>query len=773
MLRPPVAPKKRTPAVPEQPEIPAAWLEALNNSGTTVAPANAGTVSPRKQFTNIRQAEQAIDSRQQAEANYRAYYDKRVPVKTIAPYMGGDVYSDSVGQMIKFAGDNLIKEPAKSFYRTATLQNANTALNPFSDASAPERLMALGEDTLNIASAVPGVRAAAQASNPLKQAFKNAIFMRSAAGKQQLADQIRMASYNSIDNVSSRRAMALLNKEGDIQAKRSVMLTGLKNDSYARPEWYERLPGGKYYDPDIMRIWHTNQQGKRLPFPLNSMEESARMEGRRGSGASQLFSGGKYDSDSGSMSYTYFDEPQQFSGFPSYNVDDQYLENYLQLPSRNKITGFTDGRSDLNPFGMNRDEVYKDILDMQRNDYLSKIKNVDDPIGPDWGRVLWANPNLSVRQIIDNADSAEAAQAIVDRLPFPVSFKGQKWNVPEKIKFKYPVISSDGKKFVDSAIATNSDAVYIAGETARKGSPDHYWSKDLGDALRSKAAQWEKERIELFKKVYPDREHPGFTINPYQEALEEVMLTSNRPKWQALSGNHMGGQNYWDMPITRGPGGDITSAFGLPALDITDPNITQQSADKLGDLVREFIKKELPGSKNQQEINGIIERIKNIPNSQWGPTREFANIQMQIENLGENELTQFGAGEFTTKEKLWMFLRDNGVEVFPHQGGAMTSGQTHQAFVFNTPEKLPAGNYLPSTFEKLGEMADSLTSVREQKIRELSLLLAMKQNPRMGAEIMAEQQLNKGFDKLQEAKLAGIQSMLVGSANNRIRNDGR
>jgi hypothetical protein len=165
MLRPPVTPKKRSPAVPEQPEIPAAWLEALNNSGTTVAPANAGTVSPRKQFTNIRQAEQAIDSRQQAKANYNAYYDKRVPVKTIAPYMGGDVYSDSVGQMIKFAGDNLIKEPLKSMGRTLSLQNANTSLNPFSGASTMQRLGALGEDTLNVAAMVPFVRGASVGVN--------------------------------------------------------------------------------------------------------------------------------------------------------------------------------------------------------------------------------------------------------------------------------------------------------------------------------------------------------------------------------------------------------------------------------------------------------------------------------------------------------------------------------------------------------------------------------------------------------------------------------
>jgi hypothetical protein len=168
MLRPPVTPKKRTPPVPEQPEIPAAWLEALNNSGTTVAPANAGTVSPRKQFTNIRQAEQAIDSRQQAEANYNAYYDERVPVRY------GDVYSRSAKALAGVGFRHGIQYPIESLNRTLTFQNAPTYLNPFNGASTSKRLGALGEDTLNLAGIIPGVRAVAQGAPEAAAGFRTA-----------------------------------------------------------------------------------------------------------------------------------------------------------------------------------------------------------------------------------------------------------------------------------------------------------------------------------------------------------------------------------------------------------------------------------------------------------------------------------------------------------------------------------------------------------------------------------------------------------------------
>jgi hypothetical protein len=68
----------------------------------------------------------------------------------------GDVLRGAGNAFVK-AGDFVFKEPAKSFARTLSTQNIQTALNPRSTAT--QRINAVGEDVLNVASIVPGVRA--------------------------------------------------------------------------------------------------------------------------------------------------------------------------------------------------------------------------------------------------------------------------------------------------------------------------------------------------------------------------------------------------------------------------------------------------------------------------------------------------------------------------------------------------------------------------------------------------------------------------------------
>ena len=68
----------------------------------------------------------------------------------------GDVLRGAGNAFVK-AGDFLIKEPAKSIGRTLSTQNIQTALNPRSTAT--QRINAVGEDAMNVASFLPGARA--------------------------------------------------------------------------------------------------------------------------------------------------------------------------------------------------------------------------------------------------------------------------------------------------------------------------------------------------------------------------------------------------------------------------------------------------------------------------------------------------------------------------------------------------------------------------------------------------------------------------------------
>lgn len=672
-----------------------------------------------------------------------------------------------VANVVAGAGDFLVTEPVKSMGRTLSTQNLQTAINPKSTAT--QRINALGEDALNIISLIPTGKALSQASEPAEQALRNWLYRKSAAGKQQLAKEAREAAYTTAENVARSARLDKLNRiEGDINAEKSLMLSQLKTDSYTRPEWLERTYGGSKYDPDIMRVWHTNQSGEPLPYPLRSMEESARLESRRGSGAGQLFSGGLYNTDGAGVSFTYLDEPFDIKdGFPAGAIDRQYLENYLRLPSSQKVVGFNGGAG-LDPLGMSANDINRQIVRKQYDDFMSNVKDVNEPIGEALGKILYADPNLSIKQILDNADSPQAAQAIVDQLPYPMSFRSSSIRVPERIKFKYPVISADGKTWSDVGIATSNDAVFIAGKAAREGSGNQVWSKELRDELQKLAKEWEADRIRLFRQKYPNRD-PGFAVNPYEEALKDVMNTANRPKWESISGFHMGGQNYWDMPITRGPAGNITSAFGLPALDISNGRVTPETAGRLSSLVDRFIKKELPNAP-QDSVDQIVSRIKNLHNSE-DPTRTFESLQQSIQGLGQNELTQLDNNQFTVKEKLWQFLRDNGIEVLPHQGGAMTTGLPHQAFVVNSPEKLPKAEYLPSTFYSLGKMNQSLEANREQQIREFARLLAEVKNPGAGSRALLQDRLKKSAgETMNQAKLSAIKAIMTGNASNSARN---
>ena len=808
MLRPPVAPKKRTPAVPEQPEIPAAWLEALKNSGTTAAPANAGTVRPGKQFTNVRQAEQVIDSRQQAEANYRAYYDKRVPVKTIDPYMGRDVYSDSVGQMIKFAGDNLIKYPLQSFGRSASLQNANTALNPFSGASTPERLIALGEDAINIASVVPGVRTAVQASDPLKQAGKN--YFSGLAASRAARAQARSGWTPSLMQpfeYAPPRLAAARREIGEAGAE----LSGLQYGSYVkpggqnnysravtRPEWSVRQPEG------VRRFWHTNPQGARLPEKLKSMFEAARMAGRRGTGATQAFSGGPYATDSGSMSMTYFDDlpntvarnnypssvmPESFADqlFPGYGIYDDGFYSAQNLPK-----------------GRTYEEVGSEIRQLQLDDFKNQYVGLNarantipfSPNSPYYGQDFG---KITVKELLDSVDTPEEAMSIIEDSLRPIVFKrdplsaknklSQKLGareysldydtkeamLNEEITFRHPIVRGPKGSYTKTAVVDPFSALYLSRNNLRPETMP--FSQGYYDKLDNLAAKFKAEKIE---ETIAGWTRMGRTPDQIALSMDEdyfayldktnpytyVKTKSQQPKFQ-MGTTNTGGQNYWDLPITQNADGSIEFVGDLKAIDVTTAGGSKETFENLANEWKDFIYQNYPDLSNNQGVNNLLTALRDLHKSST-KTRGYFQIQNDLTALLNQEVVNTGTavdsfGDLVPKELFYNHLADRGYGVIPHTGGEIMGGDQHLAMNFLKPELLPSAQY---TGPAGNQFDDALARLARARATQMRYVKSNSTGQEFG-DFLNKQKLTEAA---KQARLAGIQSMLVGSANNTARN---
>ena len=155
--------KKRItpPDIPVVPDVKASWLEALKNSNPGSAPAPTAFI---RQGSNKPPTAEQLASRAQAEQNYQNYYNERVPVRY------GDVYNNSAKTLAGAIFRYGIREPIEGIGRTVTGQNLRTYANPFNNASTGERLSALGEDALNVASAIPFLRGAGIIGKTVKTA---------------------------------------------------------------------------------------------------------------------------------------------------------------------------------------------------------------------------------------------------------------------------------------------------------------------------------------------------------------------------------------------------------------------------------------------------------------------------------------------------------------------------------------------------------------------------------------------------------------------------
>jgi hypothetical protein len=787
MLRPPVVPKKRT--LQDPPEIVTpAWLEALTNRKVAATPQAPARPNPGM-------------GRMVDGGRYGTYNSNK----------WGGLYGTLVD--VARVGDFLIRDPAESLWRTAKGENVNTAFNPNSGASLTERIGAFGEDALNIASAIPAMGAVddlARAAGPAVKNFQTSLAAKRAARAEaakaaQGWTSLRMQPYE----YAPPRLEAIRREIGEAGADLSMA----QQDSFVRPgntvsytrsvdrpEWKQNLPEG------VKRFWHTNQQGGRLPEKLASMLEASRMPGRRGSGATQAFSGGPYATDSGKMSLTYFDDvleaiaknsypssvmPENFVDqlFPGYGIYDQAFTSPSNLPS-----------------GMSYSDIGREIRELQLNDFKNQYVglnaransipfNSNSPYyGQDFG-------NMTVKELLDSVDTPEEARAIIQDSLRPIVFKrdpesavnrlNQKLGdkqystsydkkeamLNEEITFRHPVVKGPQGTYTKNAVVDPYSGLYLSGDNLIPETMP--FSQGYFNQLDNLAAQYKVQKINEHRDMLrrfgrtPDEIEQAFTPDFFDSIDKDnpYLYVKNQgldPKFQ-MGTTNVGGQNYWDLPITQNADGSIEFVGDLKAIDIRTSGGSKETFENLANEWKDFIYQNYPGLANDQAVNNLLAQLKDLYKSS-SKTKGYFHVQNDLTGLINQEAMNLRGTAFhpdndlMPKEEFYDFLANRGYGVIPHTGGEIMSGDVqHLAMNFLKPEALPSSEYVAGAGTAFSDPLARLARARAMQTR----YAKSNSTGREFGDFLNKQKLTEAA---KQARLAGIQSMLVGSANNTARN---
>lgn len=796
MLRPPVTPKKRTPAVPEQPEIPDAWLEALNNSKPVVAPANAGTVSPYK-YTSVRQADDDIMRKyfekyplakkymEQNNGQMSTKPESLVDGKRYGVYDAGKwggAYDKLVGtnRILDFA----IGDPIRSLFKhTLSGKNADTTFNPNSGASWDQRLGAFTEDALNIANLIPAAGAVDDAVRSGVPVFKN--WLTSLAEKRAAA-KLEKAALDFGPSIapgieSSARLQTAAKAEKELADQMIEKQMDMKWNLLGNKPTEAMGPNGE----DLIRIWHSNPQGDRLPGELLPMDKAARLPGRRGTGATQLLSGGPYGTRDYGMSRTYLTDVKGIlqDDMPS-NLPSFMTEYLVDVPANNPYT--RQYAADI--LGQDSklvDKAFDEIRDLQVRDLMDSVYSIDDPVN----RSMF-NPKVNIdkmlvnadgspktiRQLLDGAATPEQARFILDNFNRPIrsgsaeqasldyfgtkfsDFDGIKASQISKEKFKHPIILNGRDQFgtprySDVSFTKPGEPLYLSGAHSKYSNKT--FSKEYYEKLDKLAADFAADNPNL--------------DNPY-DYFKKQIDSLHRPNFQAAIKNP-GGMNYWDLPVTRTAAGQIDTVGGLKALDAL--NFTEDTSKAIADNMIEFLRTKHPNV-NANAFGKLIQKARNLHLQPDSATAELSRVVrdfgMELDDVlgrGDPHFLAY-SDELTGKEEFYQFLNDAGYDVIPHTGGQMLGGAQHEAFNFLSPEKLPPANYIGgNSIADIRSLANAMQRQKAIQWREVA------HNPLLDlpyAKQIAQQDAVNFRNKAKVAGLAGIKSMLVGSANNAARN---
>jgi hypothetical protein len=763
MLRPPVVPKKRT--LQDPPEIVTpAWLEALTNRKVAATPQAPARPNPGMG--------QMVDG-----GRYGTYNSNK----------WGGLY----GKLVDVAkvGDFLIRDPAESLFRTLKGENANTTFNPNSGASLTERIGAFGEDALNVASIVPAMGAAddfVRAVNPKITNFASQLF-----AKRKPQSDFAPITQNWVPSTPRLKEALVKEQQLSNEIMKKQMDMQYRGTGQLPPEATE-LTG-----EDLIRIWHTNPQGSKLPGELLPMEQAARLPGRRGTGATQLLSGGPYGTRSYGISNRYMDDVKDIleADMPS-NLPNFMTDYLLDVPANNPAlreyaTNLVGGNKS------NLDRVLAEIRQLQTDDLMNSVYSIDDPVDLSMFDPKTRTAKLglrmvnedgsakTIRQLLDEARTPTEARMYLNDFNRPVragaresggvnimdsqtptrfsDFDGMQAAQISKETFKHPIIFE--------GLDENGLPRYSKVSFTKPGQPTYLRGSFSKYTNRPFSKEYFEEIDRLSAKF--EAENP-YVSNPYAIYKEEANFALKHPNFRAVTKNP-GGMNYWDLPVTRTPSGQIDTVGGLKALDAL--NFTQETSEAIANSMVNFLSTKYPNI-NINSYAPLIDAAERLHLNPDSATPEFSRLIRQFGMKLDSDLASSAnahSEELTSLENFYQFLADEGYGVIPHTGGQTLGGETHQAFNFLKPEQLPASQYVGG--DPIADVSSLANAMQRQKAIQWR---EANHNPLLDVpyaqqieEMRLAELMNKAKNKARLAGTAGIQSMLVGSANNMGRNNGR
>jgi hypothetical protein len=466
------------------------------------------------------------------------------------------------------------------------------------------------------------------------------------------------------------------------------------------------------------------------------------------------------------------------------NLPNFMTEYLVDVPANNAFTRqYAIESLGEDPKLVNR--IFDEIQELQVRDLMNSVYSIDDPVNRSM-----LNPKINIdkmlvnadgspktiRQLLDDAATPEQARFILDSFNRPIrsgsaqqaglnynskfsDFDGMTASEISKEKFKHPIILSGRDQFgaprySNVSFTKPGEPLYLSGSHSK------YSNKEFS-----------KEYFEELDKLAADFAASNPNLNNPYDYFKKQIDSLKRPNFQAVTKN-TGGMNYWDLPVTRTAAGQIDTVGGLKALDAL--NFTEDTSKALADNMIKFLRTKYPNV-NANSFGKIIQNVRNLylqPNSATAElSRLIKEFGMDLDNVlgsGRNAYSD----ELTAKEEFYQFLNDEGYDVIPHTGGQMLGGAQHHAFNFLSPEKLPPANYIGGNpIADISSLANAMQRQKAIQWREVN------HNPLLDIpyaqqieEMRLAELMNKAKNKARLAGTAGIQSMLVGSANNTARN---
>lgn len=658
-------------------------------------------------------------------------------------------------------GDEVLKKPAQSALRTLSTSNIQTAINPKSTAT--QRINAIGEDIINVASIVPAVRSAASALEAASMA-RYLKRLPAVQAEQRAAwdayDSIVKQAYADAAKLPPRQLASVNGIPGpfvpqmpprDVQSKLSQLrpefsrppLYGPSRYELAKQKAEELRPGVARYlgseivaepppvppvaGPNIYRGWHTNPEGIPLPNRLNPWENYIGVEDaferRGGSPQGNLLSSGLYNTDGRPVSGTY-GVHQRYYDQVGYNAAGSYLpleatygrytlDDFVNINTPisqiDELKGAIQNATE-NPWGLQANHPF---IARERNrvsyypvvpDEGSTVINADDLDISKWNFGGKNPEEITLLDVLNAAPNEESARAVVMALEKPVA-------VTNTARTRYPLFRTPGggtSKIAHGSEDMPSMIIESGPFTWQNYSePPRSINYRLGDRTYSlRASGYKATRNQAY----------GNELFPKNVPFEKDAVTIGYP-----------GQNYVDLPMKKNPiTGAIEEVGGMKALDLGQ--MSQAQRDEIANATKSWL--ESLGI-NEQRIQNqdmrdvfvdLIDRIQRPANSE-DLRLDFFGFRQSQDDIAYlvNELT----GNKFGKDQWYKMLKDElGYEAFPHPGGITAGGSqvpTHQPIVFNSPEKLPPYTYVPPvkprssneiTAERMNEYLKQLATAR-------------------------------------------------------------